>query len=259
MIAKTFSAAKYALLCFRRNPAATFFTVVFPVMFLVIFGFVFGNENIESDGNTVKVATFIVPGILTLSIVSATFVNLAMGQVFRREFGQLKRLRGTPLSPLAYMIGQILASLVIVVFMTILVTIIGRVFFGVTFNLSSIGVFALSVGIGSMAFSALGLSVTAIIPNQDSAPAFTNAMVFPLYFVSDVFFFSEEESTGFFSKVGDVFPIKPLNESLRDSYNPFIESVSVPWSKWAVVAAWGLFGVLAAAKFFKWTPQTERR
>lgn len=259
MMSKTLSAAKYALLSFRRNPAATFFTVVFPVMFLVIFGFVFGNENIETDGNTVKVATFIVPGILTLSIVSATFVNLAMGQVFRREFGQLKRLRGTPLSPLAYMIGQILASLVIVVFMTVLVTVIGRIFFGVTFNLSSLGVFALGIAIGSAAFSALGLAITAIIPNQDSAPAFTNALVFPLYFVSDVFFFTDDSSTGFFSRIGDFFPVKPLNESLRDSYNPFIESVSIPWGKWAVVAAWGLFGVIAAARFFKWTPQTERR
>lgn len=259
MIAKTLSSAKYALLSFRRNPAATFFTVVFPVMFLVVFGFVFGNENIESDGNTVKVATFIVPGILTLSIVSATFVNLAMGQVFRREFGQLKRLRGTPLSPLAYLIGQILASLVIVVFMTVLVTVIGRIFFGVEFNLSSIGIFALGIALGSAAFSALGLAVTAIIPNQDAAPAVTNAAVFPLYFVSDVFFFTDEDSTGFFSKIGDYFPIKPLNESLRDSYNPFVESVSIPWGKWAVVAAWGVVGVIAAAKFFKWTPQTERR
>lgn len=256
---KTLSAAKYALLSFRRNPAATFFTVVFPVMFLVVFGFVFGNENIETDGNTVKVATFIVPGILTLSIVSATFVNLAMGQVFRREFGQLKRLRGTPLSPLAYLIGQILASLVIVLFMTVLVTVIGRIFFGVEFNLSSIGVFALGIAIGSAAFSALGLAVTGLIPNQDAAPAVTNAAVFPLYFVSDVFFFTDEDSTGFFSRIGDFFPVKPLNESLRDSYNPFIESVSIPWGKWAVVAAWGLFGVIAATRFFTWTPQTERR
>jgi len=259
MMTRTLSSAKYALLSFRRNPAATFFTIVFPVMFLVIFGFVFGNEDFTPDGNTVKVATFIVPGILALSIVSATFVNLAMTQVFRREFGQLKRLRGTPLSPFAYIVGQILAALVIVIFMTVLVTVIGRLFFGVEFNLSSIGIFALSVLIGTVAFSALGLAITAVISNQDSAPAVTNAAVFPLYFVSDVFFFSDEESTGFFSRIGDFFPIKPLNEALRDSYNPFIESVAIPWAKWGVVAAWGAVGVLAAVKFFKWVPQTERR
>lgn len=259
MIAKTLSSAKYALLSFRRNPAATFFTIIFPVLFLVIFGFVFGGEETGPPDQLVKVSTFIVPGILALSIVSATFVNLAMNQVIRREAGQLKRLRGTPLSPLSYIVGQILASMVIVVFMTVLVTVIGRLFFGVEFNLSSVGVFALSIALGSIVFSALGLAITAIIPNDDAAPAVTNATVFPMYFVSDVFFFNEEDSTGFFSKVGDFFPVKPLVHSLQDSYNPFIESVSIPWSEWAVVAAWGVFGMLAAAKFFKWTPQTERR
>lgn len=258
MMKKTLSAAKYALLSFRRNPAATFFTIIFPILFLMIFGFVFGNEDI-GDGR--KVATFIVPGILTLSIVSATYVNLAMGQVIRREAGQLKRLRGTPLSPFGHILGQILASLVIVVFMTMLVTVIGRIFFGVAFSWNSIVVFALSIALGSISFSALGLALTSVIPNEDAAPAITNATVFPLYFISDVFFFDtdDDDGGGFIDRLGDFFPIKPLTESLQPSYNPFIESVSIPWAKWAVIAAWGLAGVLVAARFFLWVPQTERR
>ena len=107
-----------------------------------------------------------------------------MGQVIRREAGQLKRLRGTPLSPLGHVIGQILASLVIVVLMTFLVTFIGRLFFGVEFNLNSLPIFVLTIALGSIAFSALGLAITAIIPNDDAAPAITNAAVFPLYFIS---------------------------------------------------------------------------
>ncbi len=256
MIAKTLTAARYALLSFRRNPAATFFTVVFPVLFLVIFGFVFGDEVTDSGA---KVATFIVPGILGLSIVSATFVNLAMSQVILREQGQLKRLRGTPMSPLAYIGGQILASIVIVAFMTVLVTVIGRLFFGVVFNIETIGVFAASIALGSIAFSALGLAVTSVIPNEDAAPAITNAMVFPLYFISDVFFFTDGDGSGLFNRLGDYFPVKPLVNSLQDSYNPFVESVTIPWEYWGVVAAWGVFGVVVAARTFRWTAQTERR
>lgn len=256
MIAKILNSASYALLSFRRNPAATFFTVVFPVLFLIVFGFVFGGEVADTGA---KVATFIVPGILTLSIVSATYVNLAMNQVIRREQGQLKRLRGTPMPPLAYIGGQILASLAIVMFMAVLVTVIGRLFFGVVFNWNTFGVFAASIILGSFAFSALGLALTAIIPNDDASPAITNATVFPMYFISDVFFFNDEDSTGFFSWIGDVFPVKPLVHSLQDSYDPFLEAVSVPWSQWAVIAAWGAFGVVASVRFFRWTPQTERR
>jgi len=256
MMARTLSAAKYSFLSFRRNPAATFFTVIFPILFLVIFGFVFGNEETT---NGAKVATFIVPGILGMSIVSATYVNLAMGQVIRREAGQLKRLRGTPLKPVEHILGQILASLVIVLFMTVLVTVIGRLFFGVSFNWNWVVVFTIGVALGSMAFSALGFALTAVIPNEDAAPAITNATVLPLYFVSDVFFFTDEDSTGFFSKIGDFFPVKPLVHSLQDAYNPFVESVTIPWADWGVVAAWGAFGVLIASRFMLWTPQTERR
>jgi len=250
------SAAKYSLLSFRRNPAATFFTVIFPMLFLVIFGFVFGNETVKSGA---KVATFIVPGILGLSIVSATYMNLAMGQVVRREAGQLKRLRGTPMPVLSFLGGHILGALAIVVFMTILVTVVGRLFFGVVFNWNTFGVFVVAIAIGSFAFSALGLALTSIIPNEDAAPAIANATVFPLYFISDVFFFSDGDNSGLLNRLGDFFPIKPLVLSLQDSYDPFLESVTFPTSKLAVVAAWGLFGVVIAAKFFRWTPETERR
>jgi len=258
MMTKLMSAAKFALLSFRRNPAATFFTIVFPILFLVIFGIVFGNEDV-GDGR--KVATFIVPGILTLSIVSATYINLAMGQVIRREAGQLKRLRGTPLPPFGHILAQIMAALVIVVLMTVLVTVIGWAFFGVGLNWNMFIVFVLSIALGSMTFSALGLAVTAVIPNEDAAPAITNATVFPLYFISDVFFFDTDDSgePGLIDRLGDIFPIKPLTESLQPAYNPFMESVEIPWAKWAVIAAWGAFGVVAAIKFFKWVPQTERR
>jgi len=255
MLAKTLSATKYSLLSFRRNPAATFFTIGFPLLFLVLLGSIFGDE-VTNSGATV--ATFQVPAILALSLVSATFVNIAMGQVFRREDGQLKRLRGTPMPPLAYIGGQLLASFAIVAFMTVLVIVLGRLLFGVVFNWSSLGIFAISLLIGSLAFSALGLAVTTIIPNQDAAPAITNALVFPLYFISDVFIITDGDG-GILSKIGSFFPVRPLVQSLQDSFNPFIDSVDVPWSKWAVVAAWGVFGVIIAAKFYRWTPQTERR
>lgn len=255
MMSKLLSAAKYALLSFRRNPAATFFTVGFPLIFLILFGFIFGDEVADSGAT---IATFQVPGILALSLVSATFINLAMGQVFRRELGQLKRLRGTPMPPLAYIGGQVLASFVIVLFMTVLLVLLGRLLFDVAFNWNTIAVFAISVVLGSIAFSSLGLAITAIIPNQDAAPAITNAAVFPLYFVSDVFFVSDS-TPGFIQAIGDFFPVKPLTQSLQPSFDPFLDSVSIPWAKWAVVAAWGAVGIAAATTKFRWTPQSERR
>jgi len=254
-VTRLVTATKFALLSFRRNPAATFFTIIFPLLFLVLFGFIFGAE-ITDDG--VKVSTFQVPGILALAIVSATFVNLAMNSVIRREAGQLKRLRGTPVQPLLWVAAQMLASFVIVAIMTVLVTVLGRLLFGVAFNAETLGVFIVTILLGSLAMSALGLAISAVIPNEDAAPAVTNAAVLPLYFVSDVFLITDSDSGGFLSRVGDVFPIKPLARALQPSYNPFLDGVEIPWGSWAVIAVWGVAGVALAAKFFRWVPQSDR-
>lgn len=253
-ISQSLTAARYALLSFRRNPAAAFFTVVFPLIFLILFGFIFGDNVFEG----VKIINYQVPGILVLSLVSATFVNLAMGTIFRREAGQLKRLRGTPMSPLVYVIGQVLSALVIVMFMTVLVVVLGRVIFGVNFNFETLPIFLVSILLGTATFSALGLALTAIIPSEDAAPAITNAAVFPLYFVSDVFFQSGDD--GFIAKIGEVFPIKPLVRALFNSFDPRYEGgLELPWADWGVIAAWGVFGVIVASRFFRWTPSSDRR
>lgn len=244
------TAAKFSLLTFRRNPAASFFTIIFPIIFLLLFGFLFGSEEMDSGAS---VATFQVPGILALSVISATFVNLAISTTFRRELGQLKRLRSTPMPPLVYLIGQILGVFVIVAFMTVLVTLIGRILFDTTFNFETIGVFVISLFLGTLAFSAMGFGVTALIPSQDAAPAITNFIVLPLYFISDVFVQVDGEST--ISKIASFFPVQHLARSLQQSYNPFLTSVEVPWTNWLVLAIWGVIGVVGSLLFFRWTPR----
>jgi len=250
MIGQILTSTKFSLLSFRRNPAATFFTIIFPMMFLLLFGLFFGSDTTAAG---TEVITFIVPGIMGMSLVGATFVNQAMDAVNQRENGQLKRLRSTPLPPFAWIAAQILSSFAIVIVMALLVTVAGKLIFDVTFNLSTIGVFAVSLFLGTIAFSALGLAITAVIPNMDAAPAVTNLIVLPLYFVSDVFFFSDD-SPGVIEFIGNLFPVKHLVAAFGDSYNPFVESVKMPWGHWAVIAGWGVAGVVLATRFFRWTP-----
>ncbi|MEM7095936.1 MAG: ABC transporter permease [Actinomycetota bacterium] len=256
MLAQILSAARFSLLTFRRNPAATFFTVVFPLLFLVIFGFIFGNETLDSGA---KVATFQVPGILTLAIVSATFFNLAMGMVVRRESGQLKRLRATPLRPIVWIAGQVLGSFVLVAFMTVVVTLGGRVLFDVAFNVSTLGQFVLFILLGSATFCALGLAITAVIPNIDAAPAITNLVVFPLYFVSDVFLLTDDTG-GFIGNVGDFFPVKPLANLLQPTYFPSeFGTLDIEMRSIVTLAIWCVIGIALASRFFRWMPQQDRR
>lgn len=240
----------FDLLIFRRNPAGTFFTVVLPLIFLVIFTSIFGNNELE---NGAKVATLYVPGILTLAVVSATGVNAAITMTARRERGVLKRVRGTPVPPWIFVLSQALSGVVIAVVMTIIIATVGRVLYGVEVQFETLPSLLISLFLGAMAFSAIGLALTSVIPSEDAAPAVTNAIFLPLYFVSGVFI-PDTEVPDWVSTVGNLFPVSHLNQALQESFNPFATGSAWPWNHWLVLAGWGLVCAVVTLKTFRWTP-----
>lgn len=248
---------RYSLLSFRRNPAATFFTAVLPLIFLVLFTSIFGNDTIASTGSAggIRAATFYVPGILGLSVVSATMVNLAITSVSKRENGILKRVRGTPLRPWVYVSAEISAALVITSVMTVLVVGIGWVLFDVSLFAAGVVNLLITLVLGAGSFCALGLAMSSIIPNEKAAPAVTNMIVLPLYFVSDVFIITDDETPRVITLIGDVFPVKHMGQALGESFDPFISGTPMAWGHWAVLALWGAFGVAAAISRFRWMPR----
>ena len=96
--------AGYDLRAFWRDPTATFFTLVLPVIFLILFVAIFGHRTLESG---IETSTYYVPGIVALAVVSATFVNVAISLTEQRERGVLKRVRGTPLPPWIFIAGRV--------------------------------------------------------------------------------------------------------------------------------------------------------
>jgi ABC-2 type transport system permease protein len=243
--------AHFDLLVFRRNPAATFFTVILPLIFLVIFTSIFGNQTLDTGA---KAATFYVPGILALAITSATAVNLAITMTARRERGVLKRVRGTPIPPWVFVVAQAIAAFVISVAMTVVIMVIGRVLYGVGLSLSAVPSLAVTLLIGASSFAAIGLALTTIIPSEDAAPAVTNAIMLPLYFISDVFI-AGDQVPDWIRAVAGLFPIRHLSNALQDSFDPFADGPPLPLAHWLVIATWGVVGLVVTLRWFRWTPR----
>ncbi len=243
--------ARFDLLVFRRNPAATFFTVILPLIFLVIFTSIFGNETLD---NGAKVATLYVPGILALAITSATAVNLAITMTTRRERGMLKRLRGTPIPPWVFVVAQAIAAFAICVAMTVIIVLVGRVLFGVSLFADGVLSLLITLIIAAPSFAAIGLALTAIIPSEDAAPAVTNAIMLPLYFISDVFI-PADQVPDWIATIARIFPIVHLSNALQESFDPFIDGAPWPWRNWLVIALWGLGATLVTLRWFRWTPR----
>lgn len=237
---------------FWRSPAAVFFTVMFPVIFLLLFASLFGDQEIESLG--IDAATYYVPGIITLAVVSATLVNVSMRMVEMRESGRLKRMHGTPLPTWAYFGGRIGNSFVVSVLMVVIVTLLGRVLYGVEIPTETIPALLVTLIVGTFAFCSLGLALSIAIPSEQAAPPITNFTVLPLYFLSGVFVPESEIPDGVLT-FASLFPIRPFFQAFLTAYDPLTQGAGFDWGHLAVVAAWGVAGILVAMRFFRWSPR----
>lgn len=238
---------------FWRNPAAAFFTFILPLFFLVLFNSIF-DEEIGVEGGRVDISYFFVPAIGALGAISACYTNLGMTVTIARDLGVLKRIRGTPLPAWAYILARILQAMSVAALLVVVVVVVGKVAYGVDVPTNTMPSFVVTVAIGAGAFCALGLAITAIIPNSDAAPAVVNATILPIYFVSNVFIHLDKPP-GWIDMVGDFFPVKPFALALEHAYNPYVQGAGFEWGHLAAVAAWGVFGAIVALRFFSWEPR----
>jgi ABC-2 type transport system permease protein len=228
---------------FWRNPSAAFFNFLLPLLFLAFFGAVFAGSQEDLD--------VIVPGIAGMSVMTTTFVALAMNVTFLREQGILKRLRGTPLPTGAYLGGLALHSVTNTVLQVAIVTLAGKALFGVDWppDLLALVVF---VAAGVVCFAGLGVALSHVIPNFDSAPAYVNAVFLPVVFISGVFYDADSAP----AVLRDVAQVLPLTH-LIDGLSGAMVTGDVRWSALGVIALWGAAGVTLAIRGFRW--ESRRR
>jgi ABC-2 type transport system permease protein len=226
---------------FWRNPSAAFFNFVLPLLFLALFGAVFAGSQKDLD--------VIVPGIAGMSVMTTTFVALAMNMVFLREQGVLKRLRGTPLPSGAYLAGLAAHAVTNTAIQLSIVIGVGALLFDV--GLPDDGfMLAVFVGAGVVAFAALGVALSHAIPNFDSAPAYVNAIFLPVVVLSGVFY-DADNAPIVLRDIAQALPLTHLVDGLSAAMvtgAAFADHVS----DLVVILLWGAIGIVLAVRGFTW-------
>jgi ABC-2 type transport system permease protein len=244
----------YTNKAFIRSPIAAFFTLIFPLMFLVIFSVIFGNGQMQvAKGVTISVATFYVPAIAAFSVITACYTNIAISLSIARDSGGLKRIRGSPLPVWAYMFARIAHAVLIALLLVAICAAFGAVFYHATLPTRTLPSFLLTLVVGAAAFSALGVAVTTVIPNADAAPAIVNASVLPLLFISNVFI-PIQNPPAWLDFVSKVFPLRHFSDSLVGSFFQLSGS-GFYTNDLLVLGAWGVVGLAVAIRFFTWEPR----
>lgn len=248
---------RYDQKLFWRSPPTVFFSVAMPLVFLFLLGAVFGDAADRDEKYGLLADQYLVPAIMTLGIVSATFSNIAMVVTYNREMGVLKRLRGTPLPTWALVGGRTVTAVVNATLIAAIILVAGKLAYGVDVTATRLAGMLIATVVGAISFSALGFALTVVIPSQSAATPITNMIVLPLYFISGVFG-SAEDLPEVLAKIGEFFPISHLGACLFESFSPYADGVGLPMKDLAIVAAWGLFGFVFAAFRFYWEPREGR-
>jgi len=237
---------------FWRNPASAFFTFFFPLIFLVIFTTLFGNDPTRLGDATVTGASFYVPAMAAFGVVSACYTNIAISVTFQRDAGILKRIAGTPLPGWIYLAGRVLHAMAVALVLVVVCLLFGTLLYDAEIpSLTGALYLLVAMLVGGASFAALGLATTTIVPNADAAPAIVNATVLPVLFLSDVFI-NTSEAPAWVQWIGKVFPVKHFAEAVQSAFLPQV--VTWRWSNVLIVAVWGLFGLLVAVRRFRWEP-----
>jgi ABC-2 type transport system permease protein len=243
---------RYELLTFVRNRQGPFFTVALPLIFLVIFVSVFGNNLVGPEH--VKASTYYVPGIAALGLLSAAFTNLVISITAQRELGILKRRRATPVPAWVLVAARALCALVVGLVVMATVIAIGSAVYGVHIASSALPAVALTAAVGAFAFACLGYALSTLISSADAAQPVTLAVTLPLYFISGVFIPSVRLPS-FLQHVAEAFPVQHLVTALHTGLIPGAHAGSVAWEDLGIVAAWGIAGLVLALARFSWSPR----
>ncbi len=238
---------------FWRNPANAFFTFAFPLMFLVIFTALFGGDTQRVAGREIATSTFYVGAILTFSIITATYTNLSINLTFTRDLGILKRIRGAPMAAWSFMVGRIIHAILVTIVLVVIVVAFGALFYDAEVPSNTLPAFLAAIALGAASFSALGLAITAVIPNPDAAPPIVNASILPLLFISGIFI-PIQDPNAWYVTVAKAFPVYHFAQAMNSAYFS-VSGSGFEGGHLLVVGAWGVAGTILAVLFFSWEPR----
>jgi ABC-2 type transport system permease protein len=232
---------------FWRNREAAFFTFFLPVIFFLVFGSIYGSDTISG----IHGASFLEAGMIGYGVASTAFAGLAITMVIRRESGVLKRIRATPLPPWTYLLAVLVSTFLTFLVEAILLIALGRILFSVGLPDRPFSLL-LALLIGAAAFAALGLGLTSVVRSAEGSSAVVNFVYLPMAIISGTFF-SPNKYPGFLRVIADLLPLTYFTKLTRDvmvrHHHLWSETGSV-----GVVLLWGVIGIAAAIRGFRWQP-----
>ncbi len=232
---------------YLREPIATFFTIAFAPLLLVLFGVIYGNEPNELFGGRGSMDVT-VPAYVGLVVVTVALVGIPIQTATSRELGVLRRYRVTPLRPLTYVVADVVAYFIMTLAGAVLLVAVGAAAFGVRVEgnvLALLGGFTLS----ALAFFSLGYLLAAVARSARMAQTVGMVVAYPMMFLSGASLPLELLPPGLRS-VADLIPLTYVVRLMRGLW--YGEGWAAVGTSVAVLSGILVVATALAVRFFRW-------
>jgi len=232
---------------FMREPVGAFFTLVFPLMMLFLFGSIYGNEpSPYFDGRgTIDIS---IPAYTAMIIGTSGLMSITITMAAYREKGVLRRLRTTPVSPISILAAQVIVVFAMTLFGMFLLIIAGKLVYQVKFEGNALSVFGGFI-LSSLSFFGLGFILAGLLPNARTAQIVGMVFLYPMLFLSGAGF-PRELLPDAIKKVSAFLPLTYVVNLLRGLW--IGESWHAHLLDAGVLLGLLVIGVIISAKTFRW-------
>jgi ABC-2 type transport system permease protein len=214
-------------------------TLAIPLGILVFFAKV---DTIATD--FADPVDFLVPGVLSLSVMAAAMVSLGIATGFERRYGVLKRLGSTPLSRGGLLTAKTATVLAIELVQVFLVVVVGAAI-GWSVPAGIVPAAGLLL-LGTVAFAGIGMLMAGTLRAEANLAA-ANALFLVLLFLGGMAY-PLSKLPGAMQDFAKLLPAAALSETVR----AVLASRTFPVGELIVLVAWAIAAPLLAARYFRW-------
>lgn len=232
---------------FFRRRSDLLWTLAFPVMFMVLFGLIYGDS--KWAGMDMRSVDYLLPGIIVMGAMVTGIMRTSIGFVGEREKGIYRRLALTPLKRQTLIASQLLQHYIVIIVQTVLLIAVGTAAFNTKIT-GNMALFWLVLTFGALCFMSIGFALTGIIKSVRSATPINQMAYFFLMFLGGIFF-PNSMLPNFLQHIANALPSTQVSDALRIIMYQGA-GIGDIWQHLLILAGWILGCLVISIKFFRW-------
>jgi ABC-2 type transport system permease protein len=230
---------RYHQRSFWRNKRAAFFSIIFPALFLVIFGGLNGGHlNVRGKLSFVD---FYTPSIMAYAVLLICFNSTALIVATLRERDVLKRVRTAPIPGVVYGAGIVGSMAIVLLIAVALLFVIGVPLYGAHLpGTKTIGMLTTLI-IGAAVFTTLGIAAAKLIGKPENGAGLITVITLPMIFLSNIWF-PIDGAPQWVQDIAKALPLRPLADGLQAAFDPRFGGTAILWRDLIPLLIWLAIG-----------------